>query len=375
MAVTPSSTPLSLYIHIPFCRSKCAYCDFASFPGREADWEAYFLALWTEMDAWRTRCKGRRVETVFFGGGTPSIVPADTIAQTLAHARRAFTIAPDAEISMEANPGTVSRESLRAVRAAGVNRLSLGVQSFDDGILREIGRIHTACEAGEAVRAAREAGFDNLNLDLMYALPGQTTAQWEDTLSRAIALNPEHISAYSLIVEENTPIAARAKEIPDEDTVNRMQRQATKLLAQAGLARYEISNYARPGRECRHNLTYWRRGEYLGLGLAAHSFFAGVRFENPATLGEYLAGAREKNRCVIGPEEALEEEILLATRTTRGLNLAEFAQKFGRDALKARQKTLKALEDGGLVQTKNGFLALTERGMEVQSAVVLALTT
>ena len=236
--------PLSLYIHIPFCKSKCAYCDFASFPGREAMWEAYFAALCGEIRA--AGDDTHRVETVFFGGGTPSLVPETYIAGALAAAREAFPFAPGAEVSLEANPGTLTMEKLRAYRAMGVNRLSIGVQSFDARLLKDIGRIHTPGEAVEAVRMAKAAGFANISIDLMYGLPGQTMDAWEATLKTALSLPLAHISAYALIVEEGTPMAAREDELPGEEMVLSMQRLCTRALAAAGFARYEISNYARP---------------------------------------------------------------------------------------------------------------------------------
>ena len=198
--------PLSLYIHIPFCAAKCAYCDFASFPNREGDWARYFEALWDELESWRERLSGREIATAFIGGGTPTLVPAEFIAETLERARGLAPFAPDAEITIEGNPGTLTAEKLRAYRACGVNRLSLGAQSFDDGLLWSLGRIHTAAQIGEAVAMARDAGLRNLNLDLMYALPGQDMARWRAALDAAIALGVPHVSAYSLIVEEGTPL-------------------------------------------------------------------------------------------------------------------------------------------------------------------------
>ena len=257
--------PLSLYIHIPFCKSKCAYCDFASFPGREAMWETYFAALCGEIRA--AKGDAHRVETVFFGGGTPSLVPEAYIAGALAAAREAFPFAPGAEVSLEANPGTLTMEKLRAYREMGVDRLSIGVQSFDAGLLRDIGRVHTPGEAVEAVRMARAAGFANIGIDLMYGLPGQTMGAWEATLETALSLPLTHISAYALIVEAGTPMAAREDELPGEEMVLSMQRLCTRALAAAGFDRYEISNYAKAGFACRHNRVYWRRGEYLGFGL------------------------------------------------------------------------------------------------------------
>lgn len=363
--------PLSVYIHIPFCVAKCAYCDFASYPGQEGAWEAYFAALRGEIAG--AADGEHRVQTVFLGGGTPSLVPARQIEATLAAVRSAFALAPDAEISLEANPGTLSMEKLRAYRQMGVNRLSIGAQSFDGAILRDIGRIHTPQQAEQAVAMAREAGFSNLGLDLMYGLPGQSAAAWRDTLQKALALGVEHVSAYALIVEENTPMAARVGELPGEEEVLAMQREATALLSRAGLERYEISNYARRGFACRHNLVYWLRGEYRGFGCAAHSFFAGERFANPAPLDAYLTGRRADSRAAVTREEAIEETILLSTRTCRGLSLEAFAREFGQDFRRGREARLERLRAAGLLTLEDGFLRLTPRGMEVHNAVVLEL--
>ena len=363
--------PLSLYIHIPFCKSKCAYCDFASFPGREAMWEAYFAALCGEIRAAKDDI--HRVETVFFGGGTPSVVPEKHIAAALAAAREAFPFAPGAEVSLEANPGTLTMEKLRAYREMGVNRLSIGVQSFDARLLRDIGRIHTPGEAVEAVRMAREAGFVNIGIDLMYGLPGQDVPTWEATLKTAVSLPLKHVSAYALIVEAGTPMAAREGELPGEEATLAMQRLGTRALAAAGFARYEISNYARSGFACRHNAVYWRRGEYLGFGCAAHSFFAGERFCNPSHLEDYLRGARRVARERVDGEAAREETLMLSTRMCEGLSLGRWREEFGEDFRAGREGALERLARAGLLEVCNGRLRLTERGMEVHNAVVLEL--
>ena len=369
--------PFSLYIHIPFCARKCAYCDFASYPGQEGRWEEYLAALNAELQKWAERLHGREIATIFIGGGTPSLLPAEAIETLMNDVRRLFAVAADAEISMEANPGTLTAEKLAVYKKTGINRLSLGVQSFDDGLLRALGRIHTAEDAREAVRLAREAGFENINLDLMYALPGQTTAQWKATLETSIALGVEHISAYSLIVEDGTPMAARVESgeaiLPEDEAVIDMQHMAIDTLAAAGYARYEISNYAKSGRECRHNLVYWLRGDYLGVGCAAHSMLDNVRFENAWALEEYLAGETELDRHKLPVEEQKEEMIMLATRTVRGLSLAEYKKSFGEDFESAHAAALKPLIGGGLVKIENGYLRLTRAGMEVQNAVVVEL--
>ena len=374
---------LSIYIHVPFCAKKCAYCDFASFPGREADWGRYFdeimaeIRLWSEMTDFGLLSEKYRIKTLFIGGGTPTLVDAGYIEKTIDACRRIAPFEPGAEITAEGNPGTLTPGKLAAYRRAGVNRLSLGAQSFDEGLLRSLGRIHTAGQIGEAVTMAREAGFDNINLDLMYALPGQGMDQWTDALDAAIALGVEHLSAYSLIVEPGTPMAARvasgAATVPDDDTVNAMQRQAIARLDAAGYRRYEISNYARPGRECRHNLVYWNRGDYLGLGCAAHSLLGGRRFHNPESLDDYLAGVRRQDEVRLTLQDEMEETLMLSTRTVRGLDLAAWENAYGAPFERGREAAIGRLEKGGLIEIGGGHLRLTTRGMEVQDAVVLEL--
>ena len=374
---------LSIYIHVPFCAKKCAYCDFASFSGREADWGRYFDEILTEIRRWSDvtdfgllRDK-YRVKTVFVGGGTPTLVDAGYIEKVLDACREIAPFEEDAEITIEGNPGTLAPDRLAAYRRAGVNRLSLGAQSFDDGLLRTLGRIHTAGQIGKAVHMAREAGFDNINLDLMYALPGQDMGQWADTLDAAVALGVPHISAYSLIVEPGTQMAARvasgALAVPDDDAVNAMQRQAISRLNAAGYRRYEISNYARPGYECRHNLVYWNRGDYLGLGCAAHSLLGGRRFHNPESVDDYLAGIRRLDETRLTARDAMEETLRLSTRTVQGLDLAAWERAFGACFERGREDAIGRLEKGGLVERAGGRLRLTTRGMEVQDAVVLEL--
>jgi len=358
----------ALYVHIPFCAKKCAYCDFRSWAGREADWGRYLNALEEEFKTSAARYGRLPVATVFIGGGTPSILPADAVMRILAMTRARFELLPGAEITVEANPGTLSPEKLRAFRDSGVNRLSVGLQAAQPKLLEMLGRIHTAEEAALAVARARDAGLKNINLDLMYALPGQTMADWVETLKFALGLNPEHLSLYSLILEAGTPlaraVAAGEQAAPGDDISIAMQRAAGRILARRGFQRYEISNYALPGYACRHNTIYWTRGDYLGLGCAAHSMMGGERFENTADLDAYLAGVREVSRRAIGAAEAREEAILLGTRTARGIPL---------EMISGRREQVGRLETGGFVKRENGRLILTERGMDVQNAVVLEL--
>lgn len=369
--------PLALYIHIPFCRSKCIYCDFASYPNSEDRIGSYLTALKEELCSWKDRLQNYELTTIFIGGGTPSILSGRQIEDLLCAVRAVVRVHPEAEITMEANPGTVDCEKLRLCRRSGVNRISFGVQSMNDGLLKKLGRIHTAAEICEAVSMARDAGFDNVSLDLMYALPGQTVDLWRDTLDRAITLSPDHISAYSLIVEEGTPMYDLAEagkvDLPDDDSVIEMQRIAIDRLAEAGYHRYEISNYARPGRECRHNIVYWQRGEYLGIGCAAHSLMNGERFENPRGLSEYLSGVRQCDRISLARQDEMEETVMLSTRMTQGLDLDDYRRRFGEDFASAHAKTIRRLQSLGLIETDGGFLRLTRRGLEVQNAVVVEL--
>ena len=375
--------PISIYIHIPFCVRKCAYCDFTSFPGRGAQMEAYLSAVCREMRAQAAFFGRRRVRTVFLGGGTPTLMTGEQAQQLFDALRACFDLAPDAEITMEGNPGTVTAQSLAAYRAAGVNRLSLGVQSLDDGLLRAIGRIHTAAQAREAVSMARAAGFENVSLDLMLGLPGQSAAQWEQTLAEALALAPEHLSCYSLIVEEGTPLSAQLERgecapLPDEDVLCRMDEITAQLTAQAGFARYEVSNYARPGRECRHNIVYWACEPYLGLGCAAHSDMDGRRFYNPSDWAGYLRMAQSDTtvREAEGEstrQERMFERMMMGLRMVRGVDCARFARDFGAQPEEVWPEALSRDVRVGLMERRGDFLRLTQRGMQVMNSVLVEL--
>ena len=375
--------PISIYIHIPFCVRKCAYCDFTSFPGRGTQMEAYLSAVCCEMRAQAAFFGRRRVRTVFLGGGTPTLMTGEQAQRLLDALRACFDLAPDAEITMEGNPGTVTAQSLAAYRAAGVNRLSLGVQSLDDGLLAAIGRIHTAAQAHEAVSMARAAGFENVNLDLMLGLPGQSVAQWERTLEEAIALAPEHLSCYSLIVEEGTPLSAQLERgecapLPDEDALCRMDEITAQWTAQAGFARYEVSNYAKPGCECRHNIVYWACEPYLGLGCAAHSDMDGRRFYNPSDWAGYLRMAQSGTtaRDAEGEstrQERMFERMMMGLRMVRGVDCARFARDFGAQPEEVWKEALARDVRVGLMERRGDYLRLTQRGMQVMNSVLVEL--
>ncbi len=338
--------PLSLYVHLPWCVRKCPYCDFNSHEFRPGSghgalpFAAYVDALIADLDHDLPLAWGRIVHTVFFGGGTPSLFPPEAIDAFLQQASSRLRFAPDAEITLETNPGTAEHGRFEGYRAAGVNRLSFGIQSFDDGCLQRLGRIHDSREAVAAVKLAQDAGFDNFNLDLMYALPGQSLAMAEDDVARAIALAPAHISHYQLTLEPNTVFAARPpRGIPDHDAAWDMQERCQALLAQAGYAQYETSAYARPGRQCAHNLNYWRFGDYLGIGAGAHgkltlgaeqAILRRWKLKHPA---EYLANAG--SAAAIGGDERIEparrpfDYMLNALRLNAGFALSEFEARTG----------------------------------------------
>jgi oxygen-independent coproporphyrinogen-3 oxidase len=346
------SDSLSLYIHIPFCDHRCAYCDFNAYAGLDSLMPRYVAALAAEIAAWAHLLGPRPLATVFFGGGTPSLLPLPLLAQVVDAVRAAFLVPADVEWSLEANPGTVDEVYLRGLRALGINRLSIGAQSFDDAELRRLDRIHDAAAAEAAFRAARVAGFTNVNLDLMFGLAGQDLASWERTLRRALALAPEHLSLYALTVEEGTPLAHQVARglapEPDPDLQAAMYERAQGVLATAGYEQYEISNWARPGFACRHNLVYWRDGEWLGVGAGAHSHLAGRRLavvRSPAAYVRHVLAARTEATGITGasgapfpwiafveepePATAMADYVTLALRLSEGLSLSAFARRFG----------------------------------------------
>ena len=374
---------ISIYIHIPLCVKKCAYCDFASFSGRLDQRDRYVQAVCSEIRTQAAFFGHRRVGTVFFGGGTPTLLTGAQVGLIMDALRAGFDLLEDAEITMEGNPGTLTAENLALYRAAGVNRLSLGVQSMDDGLLEAIGRIHSAKQAQEAVALAREAGFENINLDLMYGLPGQTSAQWADTLARAVALEPEHLSCYSLILEEGTRLyddvqAGCSAPLPDEDTLDEMDRMTVSVLQEAGYARYEVSNYAKEGRECRHNQVYWECLPYLGVGLNAHSDMDANRFYNPEIWEDYLQMAQSGTtvRAQEGEndrESRMFERMMMGLRMVRGVDCARFAQDFGAAAEEIWPRTIREMTDSGLMELYNERIRLTQRGMQVMNGVLVML--
>ena len=374
--------PFSLYLHIPFCTVKCGYCDFNAYAGKEHLLPSYAQALVKEAQLWRTATAGRSGSTVFFGGGTPSLMPVEEMATMMEGFRATFDILADAEISLEANPGSLDEAYLRGLLELGFNRLSIGVQSFHDEELEALDRTHSAAEAGEAFQAARSAGFRNVSIDLMFGLPEQQMASWQESVETALALEPDHISLYALTVEEGTPLArdvARGRTpAPSPDAQADQYEWTEERLAQAGYEHYEISNWAKPGYRCEHNLTYWRCREYLGLGAGAHSYLDGVRFAVAALPTKYLelvdeswqdlqSGGEMKMRQVVSgepitPELAMADTLILGLRVVEGVELAQFQQQFGMDALKRFEEELREPFEAGLVEEVGGNLRLTRRG-------------
>ena len=360
-----------LYVHIPFCAAKCNYCDFLSFDGRESSAAEYLLALTAELESYRTHYAGAITETVFFGGGTPTLLPAEQLAALMRTILRVFAVTPDAEITIEANPETVDYDKLKALCAAGFNRVSFGVQSFDDAHLRRLGRIHSADTAERAVINARQAGFSNISLDLMFGLPGQSLAEWGATLDRAVSLAPEHLSCYSLILEPNTPLhRAKPVDLPSEQTDRAMYAMARGVLAEAGYEQYEISNFAKPGFASRHNSMYWTGGDYIGAGLGAHSLLEKRRLCNTDNLAQYMN--REYGREVLetlSDADLHAEFMILGLRMTKGVSAAEFQKRFGRQLDRVYGAELASLAAEGLLIREGDSLYLTARGVDISNRV------
>lgn len=369
---------MELYLHIPFCVRKCAYCDFLSFPQGEEMQRRYVEKLKSEIRKTGAACREYTVSTVFVGGGTPSVLNSEWMRELFSELRASFSVEETAEISMEANPGTVTREKLKDYRLAGINRLSFGLQSADNKELLTLGRIHTFEEFLESCRLSREAGFDNINIDLMSALPGQNVSSWMETLEKTAELKPEHISAYSLIIEEGTPFYEKygtgegQKLLPDEDQEREMYHRTKEFLKSCGYERYEISNYAKPGRECRHNIGYWTGVPYLGLGLGASSYFEGSRFACPGDFTEYLnaePGTRV-NEQKLTVKEMQEEFFFVGLRMVNGVSLEEFKEQFHVPAEQVYPGLFDRLVREKAAVIKDGRFRLTDYGLDVSNYVM-----
>ena len=370
---------LGLYIHIPFCDRKCHYCDFASFAGKDHLTERYVGHLNEEIRQWGAALGPTTIRTINFGGGTPSLLSGPQIAAVLAAVRESYEVPKGIEISLEANPGTVTLEKLSLYKEAGVNRLSFGVQSFDEKELKRLGRIHTAEDIFRSFESARAAGIGNINLDFMFALPDQMFEGWQSNLKQGVALGPDHISTYNLQIEEATPFYAAHQRgqlnLPDEDTELAMYEWAIGYIKEAGYRHYEISNFAKPGMECRHNLIYWRNENWLGVGSGAHSHLDGHRFANPDAVEAYLKLRDIPSRRLIEMKspslltDRIAETMMMGLRLHEGVSLKDFQARFGAPIEKYYSGPLVELAQDGLIEVAHDALRLSPRGLPLANLV------
>lgn len=381
-----------LYIHIPFCIKKCSYCDFLSFPASDQMKEQYVKQLVRELQVRSAAFKDYSVDTVFLGGGTPSVLEEKQVAEIMETVQGNYTLEEKAEITMEVNPGTVKEDKLIAYHKAGINRISFGVQSMQNKELKLLGRIHTVEEFLQNYKAARKAGFTNINIDLMAALPNQTLKDVQMNLTEVSELSPEHLSCYGLIIEEGTPFYQAYEEqelrrqageerpedaLPTEQLEREMYQWISDFLEEQGYVHYEISNYAKPGMECRHNLKYWERKEYLGVGLGAASFIKDTRFSNVRTMQEYLQADIEqeaetliKEREIIDEISAMEEFMFLGLRKLQGISKTEFYQSFGKEYMQVYGTVHRKMTGQGLLEEEGDGVRLTKLGIDVSNYVM-----
>lgn len=373
---------LELYVHIPFCVRKCAYCDFLSGPASEETKQAYVEALLQEIESHETAYQGYEVSSIFLGGGTPSLLTPKQSCDILRGLKKHFHVRKDAEITMEVNPGTVTEEKAKAWKQAGINRISIGLQSVNDEELKMLGRIHTYDAFSRTYEMLRKNGFENLNVDLISAIPGQTVESWRKTLQTIAELQPEHIAAYSLIVEEGTPFFEKLEEgknndlpsLPDEDAERTIYEETEQLLRTYGYERYEISNYARQGYACKHNEGYWRRIEYLGIGLGASSLIQQKRFHNATDLNAYLQAIRDVSEYREDVEELtqkdeMEEFMFLGLRMMEGVSKKDFFHYFQVEMDQVYGDVLQKLEDMQLLKIEGNQVRLTKRGIDISNYV------
>ena len=368
------NSSMEIYIHIPFCIRKCDYCDFLSGPSGPEEQADYVQALLREIQAVEEG-EGRSVSSIFIGGGTPSVLDERLLGDILREIRNRFKMEEDAEITIEVNPGTANIGKLQAYREMGINRLSIGLQSPEDRELKILGRIHNYGQFLETYQEARTVGFDNINIDLMSAIPDQTYEGWVKNLRTVAELEPEHISAYSLIVEEGTPFAARKLNLPDEDTEYNMYEATAQILKEYGFEQYEISNYARKGRKCRHNVGYWTRQDYLGFGLGASSLYGKERFANTADMKKYLENSKNPEKIrekepSLTREDEMAEFMFLGLRMTKGISKADFQRCFGCTIDSVYGEVLEKYESMELLLEKDGRIFLSREGIHVSNSIM-----
>lgn len=360
---------LSLYIHIPFCAKKCRYCDFNSFNAPAPRISEYVKALKTEIADAGDLYLDRRIISIYFGGGTPSYIEQSHIVSVVELINEVFEVDRDAEITIEVNPGSADENKLKTYRDIGINRLSIGLQSMSDTELAVLGRIHDRKDFLRTYDDAAKAGFDNINVDLISAVPGQTVSSYEKSLREVCGLSPKHISAYSLQLEEGTYMFEHKDEYdwPDEETDRQMYHLTEEVLKEYGYGRYEISNYSKPGYECRHNLVYWQGGEYIGLGLSAASYTDFCRYKNTDSLYEYLAGERAVENIKLSATDRMEEYMFIGLRLIAGISITGFKEIFDKDIYEVYASPIKELCDNGLLESDGDRLRLTKRGIDISN--------
>ena len=371
---------IGIYIHIPFCKAKCFYCDFNSFACRDDLVPAYFSALKKEIALYSEKLKGYNIKSVFIGGGTPSSVDAQYIYEVVNLLYKELDIDKEAEISIETNPGTLTEEKLKSYKALGINRLSMGLQAWQDSILESLGRIHTAKEFEQNFKMARRIGFDNINVDLIFGIPGQTLEDWRHTLEKVTSLEPEHLSCYSLKIEEGTVFGDRFERgelVPLDDNIDReMYNFCKDFLFQKGYKHYEISNFAKEGYRCRHNLIYWKAEEYVGLGAGAHSFFESTRFNNvydPESYIDYIKNGKEvsENFEYIDSKESMGEFMILGLRLIDGISMEDFKTRFNEEIGNVYGSQIDKMVKKGLLIVKDGRVVLSSSGLDYANQVFM----
>lgn len=370
--------PISIYIHIPFCKKKCNYCDFPSFSGCEGEYEYYVSSLIDEIRFNSEELKDFEIKTIFIGGGTPTVLPTKLIGKIVDTLLSRYSVSNDCEITIEANPGTIDSNILSELKAMYINRISMGVQAWQNRLLNDLGRIHDIETFVKNFDEVRQSGFKNVSTDLMFSLPNQSLSDWEETLEKIIKLRPEHISCYSLIIEEGTPFKKFFEEgkllLPTDQLDRKMYYLAKEMLCDAGYCQYEISNFAKVGFESKHNIVYWRDEEYIGFGLGAHSYFMRERFNNTLDMKKYIQSKgnvkilRENNE-VLTDEQIMSEFMFMGLRLTQGIEKNRFFQRFGRSIYDVYNKELNLLKEQKLLNEDNERIALTDRGMDISNYV------
>lgn len=368
---------LGVYVHIPFCKKKCNYCDFCSRPADDAMRAEYTARLVDEILSQKEALSGYSANTVFFGGGTPSVMKTEELRAVLEAIKECVPLSSDCEISIEVNPGTVNAQTFSEYKRVGFNRISIGMQSIHEGELRALGRIHSFEDFLSCVEAARASGFSNINADVMYGIPNQSRESFSETVNTLISLDIPHISCYGLIIEEGTPFyeARESLALPSEDEECDMYESAHEALTERGYSHYEISNYAKAGYECRHNLKYWQSEEYIGFGISAHSYLCGKRFYNTGSFSEYFSDSAEKYKqnADASADGREFEYAMLGLRLRFGFSLAEYESKFGKDFLVGREKLIEEYVKLGLMKTEGGRIFLTYKGFYVSNSILSSL--